>query len=339
MAAFASDLGASFRSVVGLDLAVDSFGAQNPPPGSSLFDGGLSLEQKEVKRLAKRVVKALQQPLAEAIIQEAHLTGKPFAKELEQLTAILSSTLDRNHEDTNATDIAGATVAGVNVMNEDPPQPQENPTSMGKPNEIIVDETTPNGSPDALQLHVELKAAPDVADLPLKDPTNMWQSPESMNEPAYFVISSSKSDSIPGIKSSSPEQSSLDLQVITGASSIPGSNQRVDLPAPIAPITPPRSENEVAALELPQGGVPWYLEPFDPVGTTIHEERWTGREVLRDMSEELSEIDEEELRGMGEEVDDGISGRAGIDDAASAEADAAKKAAAAKRRKRYRRFR
>jgi len=44
-----------------------------------------------------------------------------------------------------------------------------------------------------------------------------------------------------------------------------------------------------------QGGVPWYLEPFDPVGTTVHEERYTGRAVLRDMSEELSDMDEAEL--------------------------------------------
>jgi NuA3 HAT complex component NTO1 len=41
------------------------------------------------------------------------------------------------------------------------------------------------------------------------------------------------------------------------------------------------------------------VEQFDPDGTTIHEERWTGPEVLRGMSEELSEMDEEELQGLG----------------------------------------
>ncbi|KAI7560517.1 hypothetical protein KC343_g8841, partial [Hortaea werneckii] len=43
------------------------------------------------------------------------------------------------------------------------------------------------------------------------------------------------------------------------------------------------------------GGVPWYLEPFDPEGTTVHDERYTGRAVLRDMSEELSDMDEDTL--------------------------------------------
>jgi NuA3 HAT complex component NTO1 len=55
--------------------------------------------------------------------------------------------------------------------------------------------------------------------------------------------------------------------------------------------------------------MPWYMEPFDPVGTTVWEERWTGREVARGMSEELSDMDEEELDGLvevdGDEVEVG----------------------------------
>ena len=36
----------------------------------------------------------------------------------------------------------------------------------------------------------------------------------------------------------------------------------------------------------------------------IHEERWTGPEVLRGLSEELSEMDEEELQGLGGAFDE-----------------------------------
>ena len=49
---------------------------------------------------------------------------------------------------------------------------------------------------------------------------------------------------------------------------------------------------------LVAGGIPWYVEPFDPDGTILHEERWTGPEVLREMSEELSDIDDDELEGL-----------------------------------------
>ena len=40
------------------------------------------------------------------------------------------------------------------------------------------------------------------------------------------------------------------------------------------------------------------MEPFDPRGTTVYEERWTGRDVARGMSEELSDMDEDELSGL-----------------------------------------
>jgi NuA3 HAT complex component NTO1 len=43
------------------------------------------------------------------------------------------------------------------------------------------------------------------------------------------------------------------------------------------------------------------MQPFDPIGTTIHEERWTGRDVMRGMSEELSELDEDELKDLVED--------------------------------------
>ena len=48
------------------------------------------------------------------------------------------------------------------------------------------------------------------------------------------------------------------------------------------------------------------MECFDPVGTTIEEERWKGRELVRGMSEALSDMDEEELSGLVEA--DGVDG-------------------------------
>ncbi|KAL8694872.1 MAG: hypothetical protein Q9218_000536 [Villophora microphyllina] len=63
------------------------------------------------------------------------------------------------------------------------------------------------------------------------------------------------------------------------------------------PPTPPLSSAGQSQL-LSAGGIPWYMEPFDPNGTTIHEERWTGRELVRGMSEELSDMDEAELSGL-----------------------------------------
>ena len=65
----------------------------------------------------------------------------------------------------------------------------------------------------------------------------------------------------------------------------------------VEPPTPPRSEKDLLA-PLAHGGIVWFLEQFDPQGTTIHDEEWSGRDVLRDLSEELSELDEDALNGL-----------------------------------------
>jgi len=82
------------------------------------------------------------------------------------------------------------------------------------------------------------------------------------------------------------------------------------------PPTPPVSngganstiEQEHTAVDpasfLTDGGKPWYLKNnFEIDGAAVREVQWTGREVVRSMSEELSEMDDDELKGMGEEMD------------------------------------
>lgn len=72
----------------------------------------------------------------------------------------------------------------------------------------------------------------------------------------------------------------------------------------VEPLTPALS-SEGDVHPFANGGIPWYMVPFDPVGTTIEEERWTGRDMVRGMSEELSDMDEDELSGL---VDLGMAG-------------------------------
>lgn len=80
------------------------------------------------------------------------------------------------------------------------------------------------------------------------------------------------------------------------------------------------------------------MESFNPDGTTIEEERWTGRDLVRSMSEELSDMDEDKVEELSELV--------GADDveatkSAQKSKDAAiiKKRKAATKRRRTRSFR
>lgn len=99
------------------------------------------------------------------------------------------------------------------------------------------------------------------------------------------------------------------------------------------PLTPPRSEKNLLN-PLHNGGVPWYLEPFDIHGTTVHEPIWAGREVLKAMSEDLSELDDDELDGLADS--DPVQAE---EEAADAQAIELRKAAARKRQRRSRAYR
>lgn len=103
------------------------------------------------------------------------------------------------------------------------------------------------------------------------------------------------------------------------------------------PPTPPLS-SAGQSQPLSAGGIPWYMEPFDPNGSTIHDERWTGRELVRGMSEELSDMDEAELSGLVDDgaVDDTARGETQSELAAEklAKREARKKATARRKRNR-----
>lgn len=109
-----------------------------------------------------------------------------------------------------------------------------------------------------------------------------------------------QSDQISPAHQPTPEGSSATplTNVVTNRDQVGESRPHVE------PLTPALS-SEGDVHPFVNGGIPWYMVPFDPVGTTIEEERWTGRDLVRGMSEELSDMDEEELSGL---VDMGVAG-------------------------------
>lgn len=73
------------------------------------------------------------------------------------------------------------------------------------------------------------------------------------------------------------------------------------------PLTPPQSNGSLgraADNALTEGGIPWYLKNFEPDGTTAIEEQWAGRDAVRSLSEELTDMDEEELNDLEFNVED-----------------------------------
>lgn len=242
----------------------------------------LTQEQKDLKRLAKRIIKNVKQPLEDAARKEAELRGRELEEEMRKLDSmgIFASTASRSVEmdvdndfetsikhrsDSDVSAIAGAS-PGVQANDGD--------TEM-----LVADDPS---NEDAMQVD-----APDK----------------------HKVIPVAASRYTPVSKAASYTSSIPDhtRRTRSGAEPLSPSISRSSS-GPNGAVRSVSDESTQALSDshdvFAQGGVPWYLEPFDPMGTTIHDERYTGRAVLRDMSEELSDMDEDtltELAGNGVE--------------------------------------
>ncbi|KAI1511226.1 PHD finger domain-containing protein [Pyrenophora tritici-repentis] len=222
----------------------------------------LTAEQKEMKKVVKRITRVLQPHFEEAIRKESELAGRPYEK-LPDLETLLNQKLQRRpsvhlqdgtvRQTTEIDQTNSIQVQGVAVDKE------ETNVVVQKPDEIQL---APTPDENAGYAHAHDEAA-DEAAIAIQ-----------LGQDALHVSNS---------------QSQGDVMPETSA-------QVNDRPEP---LTPPRSEKNLLN-PLGNGGVPWYLETFDIHGTTVYEERYTGREVLRDMSEELSELDDDELDGLAD---------------------------------------
>lgn len=274
-------------------------------PGTAQHSA-LPQDQKELKRLAKRIAKAVKEPLEEATRKEAELRGREMEEEIRKLdsmgmfaSAVKSGDADgdedgeaeasnssKRRSDSDASAIAGASLA------DDPPMV--------------------NGDVDM---------------------------PDADERTAQSVINlnfTGKSDTLP-IGGSRPTPPSHDTSYASSSNS-----DHAQKTKPAEPLSPPISAPSASGESsnapggshdfLAKGGVAWYLTPFDPVGTTVHDERYTGRAVLRDMSEELSDMDEDTLTELATGTDNTPNEKAGASSSLLPPVVAQKKAAAKKKR-------
>ena len=222
----------------------------------------LTIDQKDRRKLAKRIVKAVQPMLEDATRKEAQLGGKPFEKELRELDLILENSLLSRR---------GSLAASFDEdidMTDKVDDELDKPASLPRVNGVIQHGKAEKGATEASSSSLRSTETGGPAAAGGRGET------EGMD----LMAVSTNGDGANALHADGSPQTS-------------SSRHRM-------PPTPPMSSEEDLLAPLSFGGIPWYLEPFDPVGTTIHEERWTGREVVRGMSEELSELDEDELKGL-----------------------------------------
>jgi len=295
VATFSADLAHVFTTEIGVQPAGDTAELQMQISGRA---PELSLEQREKRKLAKRIIKAIQPSLEDAIRKESELNRKPFEQELKELDLMLeNSVMSRRGSEVDAPEQANDEQA-LTVPNGTEQKVEEMAVLAKSEPEDTAGVADVPGKTDAPvePSAVESQPAEASTEPQVQQDTNMEDAPADMQdtEPpsadvAPTVVQPTIEDQPPV-----PDQNGNMEKESVEPSKPPVETQK-------GPLTPPPSFKGDQQYPLAQGGIQWYMQPFDPIGTTIHEERWTGRDVMRGMSEELSELDEEELKDLVED--------------------------------------
>ncbi|KAF7587560.1 nuA3 HAT complex component nto1 [Aspergillus hancockii] len=296
VSAFSADLARVFTSEIGVQPAGDTAELQMQISGRA---PELSLEQREKRKFAKRIIKFILPALEEAIKKESELNRKPFEQELKELDLMLENSVMSRR----GSEVASSVLDGKGL------EPPGAPNDMAQKANGDVEVTAKLEPVDGAKVTAPPQETEDIAmpDADLAQPSKSAAALQSQASTSVQHESGRNHEANAAI-------SSNEVQTVTnGVTGKPDESEPGPVGRPVRaqqePLTPPPSFKGDQQLPLAQGGIQWYMQPFDPVGTTIHEERWTGRDVMRGMSEELSELDEEELKDL---VDDELEGEMNI---------------------------
>jgi NuA3 HAT complex component NTO1 len=225
----------------------------------------MSAEERDRRTLARRIVKGIEPLLDDATRKEAELNGRPYAEQIREMDeALLSRRGSMAHS------------IGMPVLETVELKPGGFMASPAAGGEVeMMDAPIAGDEQPQIQEAVKESQAPIGQVVLVKH--------EDLSMESQLVSANTPPASMNGFR-----------HELHANGNIPS-----EQPQQVEPPTPPMSLQGHSQTFPVEGGIPWYVAQFDPEGTTIFEERWTGPEVLREMSEELSEMDEDELQGLG----------------------------------------
>ena len=241
----------------------------------------MSAAERDRRTLARRIVKGIEPLIENATRKEAELNGRPYAEQIREMDEALLS-----RRGSMAQSIELPILDSVEVK-----------PGLGIARPVNGDIEMAD-SPIAAAEQPQIEIVAEVSHAPVAQVYLVKQ--EDLSLEGHLVSVNTPPASMNGFR---PELH------LNGGVPTEGTQQ-------VEPPTPPMSLQGHSQSLATEGGIPWYVEQFDPEGTTIFEERWTGPEVLRDMSEELSEMDEDELQGLGpcDDMAEGVNSTAPDDD-------------------------
>lgn len=297
--------------------AVLTLPSEDMGPDDSTLSQRLSLIQKEIKKVAKRIVHRVKDMILDAQRIEAELNGRPLEGDWIDLDGMLESDLRARR---------GSVIASVDgsVITEDPASPSAKrlvngyaaPVSHPSDNATLAPVEVSNGNltNGEIVMHgarghtVNGEHRDNDKDETTDDAVVRIQIRPGSN--TIPIINTGDDAGLTNVQNGGFVSSTS--STATGPALSASGSTHPSTHAP-EPLTPPEQQPGIDTADnaLPtsvEGGVPWYLEAFEPRGTTIHEERWSGRDIMRSMSEDLSELSEEDLANLldADVIQDGL---------------------------------
>ena len=282
---------------------------------------------KDRRRLGKRILKTAQPHLEAALKAESEICSKPLDALLKELEGMIEASLE----------IRQPTITVSHDEADVAPEKSQDVKMTDAPEEaqiIVADQSEVDGDaghgPDA-----EADGEPDdPMDTDAPPPIRHGGSNIEVNTSVHEDGVSSKPNGAVSSDGSAASGEDLQLQQ-QQPSALPNQDREAEPmngftktdsgsppslsnfgppavglqpPQHSGPLTPPQSTGSFGrdpANVLTEGGIPWYLQGFHLLGTSAVEEQWvTGREAVRSLSEELTDMDDDALKDLEFDVDD-----------------------------------
>ncbi|KAJ4416783.1 hypothetical protein N0V85_002119 [Neurospora sp. IMI 360204] len=295
------------------------------PSHASPTKHGANAEVKKRKQMGKRILKQVQPYLEAALQAEADICSKPYDALHQELEGMLDASLEvrqptitvSSHDDVAAEDVemTDAPEEGGQIIVADQSDGEADGEGDGDADDKVDAGANADDEPDEMNVDTSQTKA-DVGSIEVNT-SSVDDAPKTNG-----TLSANQSVT-GGEEKENHKHDPQQLQLPDGPTkdsgtppSLPGEGPDHAANVPqlshpqqqSGPLTPPQSNGsfgrDPTSNILTEGGVPTYLHGFQIEGTSVIEEQWPGREAVRSLSEELTDMDDEALKDLEFDVDE-----------------------------------
>lgn len=246
-------------------------------------------DPRERKKLGKRILKAVQPHLEMALRLESDANHRPFDGLKQQLEAMIERGIEYSPKPVGQggdgeVEQSEDVIIAVRGLNH-------GGITIGDGNSDV--EMTDDNNQASVDGNIEV----DTSAMEAGTKAESAQTTPVVVAVSSFEAMGTKSDE-PATNGIQPVNTPPETNGTNGYVSVPSTSQP-------APPTPPQSNGSLGRQPidaLTDGGILWYLKEYELEGTSAAEIEWDIQNDVDSVSEELSEIDDEELKELGVRV-------------------------------------